>query len=170
MTRFREAGARRALVLAVLLACAGCAPEEPETGWAEATLPRLSARARAAQLVVASPGRTAPERVRGWVREDSVGGVRLEGGGALAVVRSLAALRAAAPLPLLVAAELDGGAGALVPEATELPPPRVLAALGDAELAGEVGPLAAGEARALGVHLGLVRLPEAETEPAAALP
>jgi beta-N-acetylhexosaminidase len=160
----------RVLLAAALLWAAGCSRGEREPGWAERTLPRLSLRERVAQMV-AVPVRGDPAslaRVRRWVREDSVGGVWVERGSALPLRNGLAALQETSPLPLLVVAELDGGAPA--PEATPFSPARVVAAAGDAPLARRVAAQAAREARALGIHVGVVSLPPIEADPAATLP
>ncbi|HEX2091531.1 MAG TPA: glycoside hydrolase family 3 N-terminal domain-containing protein, partial [Longimicrobiaceae bacterium] len=165
---------RAARLLVVALACGGgCSRRGEEPSWAERLLPRLSVRARVAQMVVAPVGGTrgAPlEQVLRWTRTDSIGGVRVDGGEARSMARLLAQVRTSAAVPLLVTAEVDGGVGALVPQATELPPARVLAALEDADLSREAGILAGREARALGIHLGVVSLPDAEPDPTLALP
>ena len=160
-----------ALLLAALAtALAGCRREEPEVRWAESMLPRLTLRARVAQMVVPAMDAGGAAAIRRRVEVDRVGGVLLRGGPARAGAGALAALRAVAPVPLLAVAELDGGAGALAPEATDLPPPRVLAARGLVDAAREAGAIAGAEARALGVDLALVTLPEIGAEAPAGLP
>jgi CubicO group peptidase (beta-lactamase class C family)/beta-glucosidase-like glycosyl hydrolase len=175
MTPFRARKAiapPRALAGALLLAAAlaGCRREEPRVSLAESVLPRLSLRARVAQLVVPAVDAGGGAAARHWVTGDSVGGVLLRGGPARTGAATLAALRAAAPVPLLAVAELDGGAGALAPEATDLPPVRALAARGLTDAAREAGAIAGAEARALGVDLGLVTLPEIGAGAPAGLP
>ncbi len=163
----------RALAGALLLSAAmlgGCRREEPQVPWAESVLPRLSLRARVAQLVVPALGPGDGSAARRWVATDSVGGVLLRAGPARASAAALAGLRAAAPVPLLAVADLDGGAGGLAPEATDLPPVRALAARGLTDAAREAGAIAGAEARALGVDLGLATLPEIGSEPPAGLP
>jgi CubicO group peptidase (beta-lactamase class C family)/beta-glucosidase-like glycosyl hydrolase len=158
-----------ALLLAAL-ALAGCRREEPQARWAESVLPRLTLRARVAQMVVPAMDAGGAAAIRRRVEVDSVGGVLLRGGPARAGTGALAALRAAAPVPLLAVAELDGGAGALAPEATDLPPPGVLASRGLVDAAREAGAIAGAEARALGVDLALVTLPGMGAEAPAGLP
>jgi beta-N-acetylhexosaminidase len=140
----------------------------------DAVLPRLALRARVAQMVVPAvdPADTAAlRRAGGWVRTDSVGGVLLlPGRGARRTAAAVAALRAGAPVPLLVAADVDGGAGALAPEGTDFPAPAVLAALGRVDESRETGTHAGREARALGVDLALVSLPGIGEAPPPGLP
>ncbi len=165
MTPLLKATTPRALAALLLVAAglaAGCRREAPEPPWADEVLSGLSLRARVAQMVVPTvdPGEDAAARARRWVEEDSVGGVQLRGGTAPAFAATAAVLRLAAPLPLLVVAELDGGAGALVPEGTGFPPPRRLTSPGLEGHARRAGIWTGREARALGVDLGIVTLPE----------
>ncbi len=157
-------------LLVAALALGGCRREEPQERWAESVLPRLTLRARVAQMVVPAMDAGGAAAARRRVEVDSVGGVLLRGGPARAGAGALAALRAAAPVPLLAVAELDGGAGALAPEATDLPPPAVLASRGLVDAAREAGAIAGAEARALGVDLALVTLPGIGAEAPAGLP
>lgn len=160
-----------ALLLAVTLALGSCRREEPEVRWAETVFPRLSLRARVAQMVVpALDAADATGGARRWVETDSVGGVLLRPGRARATAATLAALRATAPVPLLAVAEVDGGVGALVPEGTDFPPAAVLAARGLADEAREAGAATGAEARALGVDLAIVALPEIGGAAPVALP
>ncbi|MEW5926598.1 MAG: serine hydrolase [Gemmatimonadota bacterium] len=163
-----RAAARALLLLAVALA--GCRRDEPQQRWSEAVLPRLGLRARVAQLVIPALDAGGGAAAGRWVTVDSVGGVLLRGGPARTTAASLAALRGAAPVPLLAVAELDGGAGGFAPEATDFPPLRVLAARGLADAAREAGARAGAEARALGVDLALVTLPGIGAEAPAGLP
>jgi len=151
-----------ALLLAAAGLSAGCRSQAPEPRWADEVLPALSLRARVAQMVVPAVGEgaDAAARARRWVEEDSVGGVQLRGGSAPVFAATVATLRLAAPLPLLVVVELDGGAGALGTEGTGFPPLRRLTAPGLEGHARRAGIWTGREARALGVDLGIVTLPE----------
>lgn len=98
----------------------------------------------------------------GRAMADSVGGVWVDGAGGTALETRIRTLQQAAPLPLLIAAEMEGGPSALLPGGTPLPPFTLLATSGDANAAEIAGEHTASELRALGVHLGFVTLPGAD--------
>jgi len=141
-------------------------------GWAEATLAGMGLREKAAQLMMpwmlgdfAPEGSAGHERVLRLVRDEKVGGVIVSLGSPTEVAVKLNALQQVAPLPLLVGADLETGAGfrfrspvslpGLVElgGATDFPPLMALGATGDRRLAYEMGRITALEARAVGVHL-----------------
>jgi len=74
-------------------------------------------------------------------------------GGTVASVRTLAAeLPLAAGRPLLLASDLERGAGQQVSGLTELPPPAALAWLEEPDVVGWAGALTAAEARSVGIN------------------
>ena len=74
-------------------------------------------------------------------------------GGTVASVRTLAAeLPRAAGRPLLLASDLERGAGQQVSGLTELPPPAALAWLEEPDVVGWAGALTAAEARSVGIN------------------
>lgn len=81
-----------------------------------------------------------------------VGGFILFGGTAESVSALTAELRRRAPHPLLIASDLERGAGQQFRGATPLPPAAALGALDDPAATGRAGELTAREARALGVN------------------
>jgi beta-glucosidase-like glycosyl hydrolase len=81
-----------------------------------------------------------------------VGGFSLFGGMAEAVASLTAELRRRSRHPLLIAADLERGAGQQFRGATSLPPPAVFGALDDVELSRRAGRVTARDARALGVN------------------
>ncbi|HEU5169418.1 MAG TPA: glycoside hydrolase family 3 N-terminal domain-containing protein [Gemmatimonadales bacterium] len=84
--------------------------------------------------------------------ELGAGGFVVFGGPAI-LVRALAAdLVRRAGRPLLVAADLERGAGQQFEPLTELPPPAALASLGDLDLVRWAGAVTGAEARSLGVN------------------
>lgn len=84
--------------------------------------------------------------------ELGVGGFILFGGPAEAVRELTAELHARSRHPLLVASDLERGAGQQFRGATPLPPAAAIGSLGDLEATGRAGELTAREARALGVN------------------
>jgi beta-glucosidase-like glycosyl hydrolase len=81
-----------------------------------------------------------------------VGGFILFGGNVESVRRLTADLTRRADRPLLIASDLERGAGQQVEGLTEFPPPRALAALGDPAVARWAGAVTAQEARAVGIN------------------
>ena len=81
-----------------------------------------------------------------------VGGFILFGGTVESVRRLTADLLRRAGRPLLIASDLERGAGQQVLGLTEFPPPAALAALGDAAVVRWAGAVTAQEARAVGIN------------------
>ncbi len=81
-----------------------------------------------------------------------VGGFILFGGTVESVRRLTADLIRRAERPLLIASDLERGAGQQVNGLTEFPPPAALAALGDAAVVRWAGAVTAQEARAVGIN------------------
>jgi beta-glucosidase-like glycosyl hydrolase len=95
-----------------------------------------------------------------------VGGFILFGGSAERVAALTAELRERAPHPLLLAADLERGAGQQFRGATPLPPAAALGSLGDLEATERAGELTAREARALGVNWVYAPVADVDLEPA----
>lgn len=74
-------------------------------------------------------------------------------------------LRAAAPFPLLVAADLEMGAGQHLAEATSFPHAMAFGATGDADLARRLGRLTALEARRAGINWVLAPVADVNSNP-----
>jgi beta-glucosidase len=81
-----------------------------------------------------------------------VGGFIIFGGNAESVRRLTADLLRRAERPLLLASDLERGAGQQIEGLTEFPPPLALAAMGDAAVARWAGAVTAQEARAVGIN------------------
>jgi beta-glucosidase len=81
-----------------------------------------------------------------------VGGFIIFGGNAESVRRLTADLLRRAERPLLLASDLERGAGQQVEGLTEFPPPLALAAMGDPGVARWAGAVTAQEARAVGIN------------------
>ena len=130
----------------------------------------------------------AAEKLDRLVRERHVGGFHVFGGGEalppvllnpvygtsggratkadpLAVAVLLNRLQRASALPLLFTADFEGGAGYIVEGATRLPRAMAIGATRDEGLAERAGRLAAGEGRALGVHVDFYPVVDVNNNP-----
>ncbi|MDB4952287.1 MAG: hypothetical protein JWM27_4936 [Gemmatimonadetes bacterium] len=94
-----------------------------------------------------------------------VGGFILFGGRADAVRALTAELHRRAPHPLLVASDLERGAGQQFRGATPLPPAAALGSLGEAAVTERAGQVTAREARALGVNWIYAPVADVDLEP-----
>ena len=140
--------------------------------WAETTLKGLSLEQKVGQMLC--------EQIRGeyvaegspqldyWlrlVREHGVGGFVLYGGTPHDTARLLNRLQRESKLPLLIAADFEGGPGQQIAGAAEFPPNMALSAIGSEELAYEVGKVGATEGRAIGIHLTYSPVVDIQTQP-----
>ncbi|MFI5210330.1 MAG: glycoside hydrolase family 3 N-terminal domain-containing protein, partial [Gemmatimonadales bacterium] len=97
-----------------------------------------------------------------------VGGFILFGGTAASVRALTTVLGDRAGRPLLIASDLERGAGQQVSGLSELPPPAALASLGDLDVIRWAGALTASEARSVGINWVLA--PDADLDILAANP
>ena len=145
---------------------------EPPRPWAEVTLEGMTLREKVGQLLMpwvlgdyAPAGSASHERIVGYIEEHGVGGVIMSVGQPTEVAVKLNDLQKHSKVPLLVAADLETGAGfrmrgaVHVPGnidlggATDFPSQMAVGAAGDPQLAYEMGRITALEARAVGVHV-----------------
>jgi beta-N-acetylhexosaminidase len=159
--------ALRLLASTLALASAACAPKAPEGPWTDRTLARLTLRDRVAQLVVVRVADPRDTTARAAAVGERVGGVLLAGGSERDAAALLDTLARAEPLPPLVVADMDRGAGAVVDGATEFPLPGPLGAAQGVDAARSAGEGAGREAKGLGIHLAIVTAPP--MDPAAGL-
>jgi beta-N-acetylhexosaminidase len=150
------------------------APPEPldMSSWADRTFAELTLREKVGQLIMpwvlgdfAPEGSPSHERIAGYVEAQSVGGVIMSVGTPIEVAAKLNDLQRHAKIPLLVAADLETGAGfrmrgaVHVPGnielggATDFPSLMAVGATGSERLAYEMGRITALEARAVGIHV-----------------
>ena len=188
----------RPILLALAAAAVGCAPvhSRPEAGqpsarsslaarrWADSALATLSLRDKAAQMVWPwvlgdfTPGQSAAwRRIEELVGRQHVGGVIVSIGSPTEIAAKLNALQRAAPLPLLVGADLETGAayrargGYATPNgidlggATMFPPQMAIGATGDAALAYAMGRATAVEGRAMGIHVAFAPVLDVNNNP-----
>lgn len=140
--------------------------------WAERTLAELTLEEKAGQILMpwvlgdfAPEGSESHDRVFSFIEEYKIGGVIMSVGTPFEVAAKLNDLQAHAELPLLVAADLETGAGFRMRGAIHMPGaidlggatnfPSLMAvgATGREDLAYEMGRITALEARAVGVHV-----------------
>lgn len=150
-------------------------PPEPvisyET-WTDSVLGHLTIEEKAGQLLMpwmlgdyAPVGSSSEERIRDMVDQSKIGGVIVSVGSPTEVAVKLNRLQAESKIPLLVAADLERGAGfrfrgavylpgpIALGGATEFPSLMALGATADEGLAEAMGRITAQEALALGVHV-----------------
>ena len=144
---------------------------EVPLSWADSVLSTLTLREKAGQLMMpwvladfAPEGSSGHQRIVEMVEEQGVGGIILSVGSPTEAAAKVNELQRRARLPLLVAADLERGAGyrfngaVYLPGAislggaTEFPPLMAVGATGDETLALEMGRITGREARALGIH------------------
>lgn len=144
---------------------------EPES-WADRTLNGLSLREKVGQMMMpwvigdfAPEGSASHERILALVRDQVIGGVIMSVGQPTEVAAKINDLQRHADIPLLVAADLETGAGfrmwgaVYMPGtielggATNFPTLMALGATRDTALAYEMGAITAREARAVGIEV-----------------
>jgi len=147
-------------------------PRPEELPWEERTLRGLTLREKVGQLMMpwvlgdfAPEGSQSHERIVDYIDEQGIGGVIMSVGTPFEVAAKLNDLQRHSKLPLLVAADLETGAGfrmrgaVYMPGnielggATNFPSLMAVGAAGDEGLAYEMGKITAIEARAVGIHV-----------------
>lgn len=185
------------VVAAVLAACAsGAAARTPypsgtgdarveAAAWVDSAMGALSLRDRAAQLVwpwilgdYVPEGSAEWERLSRMVTEHHVGGFIVSVGSPLDIATKVNALQALSPLPLLMSADMETGAGFrarggwFIPNAIDLggattfPLQMALGATRDTGLAYAQARVTAREARALGIHVAFGPVLDVNNNPA----
>ena len=186
-------------VLAALAGCAGHHPPETSPGsiaavagsprgpsdpWVDSLLATLTMRQKAAQMVwpnlfadYVSTDSPAWQRLLHAVRDDGIGGLLMSVGSPTEMAVKLNALQRAAPVPLLVGADLEYGAGMrarggyFLPNAIDLgsatvfPPEMAFGATRDTMLAYQEGRITAEEGRALGLHIDFAPVLDVNNNP-----
>lgn len=143
-----------------------------DSAWVERTLAGLTLHDKAAQIIMpwvggeyAAVGSPEFEQVRKWVQDDHVGGLVMSIGLPHSYAAKLNEMQRIAPLPLLVASDMENGSGMRMANiyafpsllaqggGTVFPPVMSLGAIGSPELAYQLGRVLGREARAVGVHI-----------------
>lgn len=161
--------------VAALLAASGVGHGESPEGaarWAEQTLSQLTLREKVAQMIT--------EQMRGeYVAEDAesyrywselardagIGGFVVYGGAPYETAELLNRLQKLARIPILFSSDFEGGPGQQFQGASEFPANMALSAIGDEQLAYEVGKAGAIEGRAIGIHLTYSPVVDVQTRP-----
>ena len=146
-------------------------PSEHEQ-WVDRTLAGLTLEQKIAQLICAPidggyVARDAGAR-RDWMalaRDHGIGAFVVYGGTPHDTAYLLNQLQQVATVPLLMAADFEGGPGQQFAGATEFPANMALAAIGSEELAYEVGRVGALEGRAIGIHVTYSPVVDIQTLP-----
>ncbi len=145
----------------------------PDTrSWSERTLADLTLRQKVGQMIMPSVlgnfspvGTAGYERIVRMIQDAQVGGILMSVGSPTEVAAKLNGLQERSKLPLLVASDLETGAGfrfrgavqmpgtISLGGATDFPYPMAVGATGDASLAYEMGAITAEEGRAIGVQV-----------------
>jgi beta-N-acetylhexosaminidase len=159
---------------------AGAEPGE----WTQAVMEAMTLRQKVGQMIMPwvmgdfSPeGSTGFQRLVRMVDEHELGGIIISVGTPMDVATKLNVIQRRSPLPLLVAADLETGAGFRMRGAVHLPGlhdlggatnfPALMAlgAAGDRVLAYEMGRITAVEARAVGIHVPFAPVLDVNSNP-----
>jgi beta-N-acetylhexosaminidase len=146
-------------------------PRDTRT-WSEKTMEGLTLREKVAQLMMpwvigdfAPEGSASYDRARRYVEEEGIGGVIMSVGSPTEIAAKVNHMQRRSRIPLLVAADLETGAGfrmrgaVYMPGtielggATDFPSLMALGAAGDPMLAYDMGRITALEARAVGIQV-----------------
>ncbi len=145
----------------------------PATDSVSATLARLSTRQKVAQLVMpwllgdyVSADDPSMRRALRWVDSLQVGGIIISTGTPLDVASKLNALQRRAPLPLLIAADFEGGIVMRIAAGTAFPTQMGIGATGRTDDAYQLGRITGVEGRAVGVHLAFAPVADVNSNPA----
>lgn len=141
--------------------------------WVERTLRSMSVDEKIGQMLMARSGPGAFRAldsdemsvVRRAITDLHVGSLHAGIGDAASIAVTLNELQGLAKIPLLTAANLEGGAGYVLYGATRMPLAMAIAATGDERLAYEAGAVAAREGRAVGVNVNFYPVADVNNNP-----
>ena len=163
-------------MFAALAACVPRPPAEqppPLTASVGDLLDTLSLRDRVAQLIMPwIPGTYAALddeaflQAERWVDSLHVGGIIISIGSPLDEAAKLNALQRRAPIPLLIASDLESGTSMRLRGGTEFPPNMGVGAGGREQDARRIGQITALEGRAVGIHMAFAPDADVNSNPA----
>ncbi len=144
----------------------------PKAGWVERTLRGMSLQDKVGQLVVCRVTGEFRNRdseylaeINELVSRHGIGGLILFGGDVHGAARMMNGFQKRAAIPLLMASDLERGAGNQISNATLFPPLMSLGAAGSEELAYEMGRITALEGRAMGLHMTYAPVVDVNIDP-----
>ena len=154
------------LALIVIFACAGelvktgLSLDSSDSRWVRKTLARMSLEQKIGQMIglrytsrFMNRDSEVLEDLNRWVAGHHIGGFIQVRGGVYETAVLTNALQRMADVPLLIASDLERGAGNQIEGATLFPPAMSIGATGSEELAHAMGRITAVEARAVGIHM-----------------
>jgi beta-glucosidase-like glycosyl hydrolase len=152
--------------LIVIFACArelakkGLSFEPSDSRWVTKTLYRMDLEQKIGQMIglrytsrFMNRDSEVLEDLERWVVGHHIGGFIQVRGGVYETAVLTNTLQRMAELPLLIASDLERGAGNQIEGATLFPPAMAMGAAGSEELAYAMGKITAVEARAVGIHM-----------------
>lgn len=140
--------------------------------WVERTLRGMTLDQKIGQLLI--PATTSVfrsdaheefEKIRKDIVDYHVGGYHVFPGDPAAVAVNVNRLQSLAKVPLLITADLEGGAGYVMPGATRLPLAMMIGATDDPEMARLAGAITAKEGRAMGIHVNFYPVVDVNNNP-----
>jgi len=134
--------------------------------WAEAAWQSMSREEKLGHLICPDDRKYTPEDWAKLVREVPVGSVFFGPGDAVRLRECLLAVQEASRVPVLVAADLEFGAGAALEGGLVFPRAMALGAVNEEDIAYQVGRATAAEARSRGVHWALSPVVDLARNPA----
>lgn len=140
--------------------------------WVEKTFRRMTLEQKIGQLLIPAANASFRsdtseefENIRKDIVDYHVGGYHAFGGDPAAVAANLNRLQSFARIPLLITADLEGGAGYVMPGATRFPLAMAIAATNDPESARTAGSITAREGRAIGIHVNFYPVVDVNNNP-----
>ncbi|HXG58096.1 MAG TPA: glycoside hydrolase family 3 N-terminal domain-containing protein, partial [Thermoanaerobaculia bacterium] len=164
---------RTIMAVSLFLAVASAArADRSEERWIERTLRSMPVEEKIGQLLIPNIGGGFHSidgdefrKLQRWVTELHVGGVHVASGQPPATALLINDLQRLAKVPLLVTADLEGGAGFIFPGATRLPLAMAIGAAGSEELAYAAGKVSALEGKALGIGVDFYPVVDVQNNP-----
>jgi len=123
-----------------------------ELAWVETTLAGMSLEEKIGHLLCPEDPGYSPEEWKEILRDVPLGSVFVGYGNVPGTRAAIEAIQAVSRIPVLIASDLEHGAGAMITECTNFPFPMALGATDDLEMARCMGRATAGEGRGYGVH------------------
>jgi beta-glucosidase-like glycosyl hydrolase len=140
--------------------------------WVAETLKKMTLEEKIGQMLVPTMSSVfmnqesdSFQQIKKNVTEFQVGGLHAFGGDPAALALLTNRMQEAAKVPLLMTADLEGGAGYQLRGATRLPRAMAIGATADERLASDAGKITAIEGRALGIHINFYPVVDVNNNP-----